>query len=224
VGAFSRDHRAPADILAEIAAFNETLGLLHHPRLPYLYGAWKAKKQAFRWIAGTARTRDLPGEAGGEPPPKEDGPPKNALSEAGTIMVKVLQHVMATLRASDRDKVAHGLPSRYWIVEDIDEFVQEFRVLAENKGLGGFPWATYDFTTMYEALEHDRLITGVMDAVSEAWGLKQTEIAHLTGRHPHDVHLRLGRAGWEEAAKVASAPGNPWFTLDDLQNALVFLL
>ena len=226
VGAFAHDPRSPAEILEEIAAFNDALGLRHWRRLPYLYGAWKAKKKAYRWIAGTARTRDSTEEPqeGAAPPPKEDVPPKNALSEAGTIMVKVLQHVMATLRASDRDRVARGLPSRYWIIEDIDEFVQEFRVLAEGKRLGGYPWATYDFTTMYEALEHDRLITGVMDAVCEAWGLKQTEVANLSGRHPLDVDLRLGRAGFEEATKVASAPGNPWFTVQGLQETLVFLL
>jgi len=54
---------------------------------------------------------------------------------------------------------------------------------------------------MYEALEHGRLIVGVMDAVCEAWGIKQTEIGHLTGRHPYDVDLRLGRSGWEEPTK-----------------------
>jgi len=46
---------------------------------------------------------------------------------------------------------------------------------------------------MYEVLDNGRLIVGVMDAVCEAWGIKQTEMDHLTGCHPHDVDLRLCR-------------------------------
>jgi len=55
VGAFAREDLPPRDLLERIRAFNDGLQLTHHKRLPYLYGAWKAKKQAFRWIAGTAR-------------------------------------------------------------------------------------------------------------------------------------------------------------------------
>ena len=41
-----------------MAAVNEELGVPHNNRLPYLYGAWKAKKKAFRWIAGTSKVQD----------------------------------------------------------------------------------------------------------------------------------------------------------------------
>eukprot|EP00667_Euglena_gracilis_P000109 EG_transcript_109 len=213
-GAFVPDARPPADLLEQIKALNDELQLLHHPRLPYLYGAWKAKKQAFRWIAGTARNQD---EGDHE---EEEGKPKNALSEVGGLMVKVLQVVMATLRRKDREAVGKGNKSRYWIIEDIDEFVQEFRVLAQSRALGAVPWATYDFTTMYEALEHEHLVHGVMAAVKEAWEEETTGKARDTGQHPRDVDLRLGAGGWHEAAKVKDAPGMPWFTLPRVEDTL----
>ena len=66
-----------------IRVFNEGLSLLHHNRLPYPDGTWKAKKKAFRWIAGTSRVQDAHPSAQGAPKPTNDGPPKNALTEVG---------------------------------------------------------------------------------------------------------------------------------------------
>ena len=157
---------AAEDVLEGIRVFNEGLGLLHHNRLPYLYGAWKAKKKAFRWIAGTSRVQDAP-SAQGAPKPTNDGPPKNALTEVGCLMTKVLQHVLRSLRSKDVGGRSGGGPTRYWVIEDIDEFVQEFRAMAT--AVAKVPWATYDFTTMYEALEHAKLTDGVVYAVTEAW-------------------------------------------------------
>ena len=131
-GAFGHETATADELLRRIEAFNQNLSLKHHKRLPYLYGAWKAKKQTFRWIAGTSRVQDGTHEA--EDNREEEGPPRNALSEAGKLMVKVLQTVMATLRGKDRQRVADGSPSRYWVIEDIDEFVQEFRVVAATLG------------------------------------------------------------------------------------------
>jgi len=78
-GAFGIERRTKREVLDEIRAFNEGLHLPQHERLPYLYGSWKAKKQAFRWIAGTSRVQDEQAQVQSE----EDGPPKNALSELG---------------------------------------------------------------------------------------------------------------------------------------------
>ena len=127
-GAFGVETRDKREVLEEIRAFNEGLHLPHHARLPYLYGSWKAKKQAFRWIAGTSRVQDVREESAVE----EDGPPKNALSELGEVMTKVLQRVTQTLRTKDIEGRSRGLPARFWVIEDIDEFVQEFRTLASD--------------------------------------------------------------------------------------------
>lgn len=56
--------------------------------LPCLYGAWKAKKQAFRWIAEAARNQD---EGDHE---EAEGKPKNALSAVGSLMAKALPMVI----------------------------------------------------------------------------------------------------------------------------------
>ena len=138
--------------------------------------------------------------------------------------MKALQAIMATLRRKDREAASRGGKSRYWVIEDIDEFVQEFRVLAQSQALNSVPWATYDFTTMYEALDHDRLVTGVMTAVKEAWAEEKHSWARHHGLHPDEVDLRLGAPGWEEATKVRDAPGVPWFTVQRLEDTLRFML
>ena len=47
VGAFRPESRSKVEVLNEILAYNEELGVRHHNRLPYLYGSWKAKKEGF---------------------------------------------------------------------------------------------------------------------------------------------------------------------------------
>ena len=149
-GAFVQETRRRQEVLAEIEEFNNSLSLLHHPRVPYLYGAWKAKKQAYRWIAGTSREQDDKRDPKDADVEEHKGPPKNALSEATAVMEKVMQQFLQALRTKDIERRGNGLPARYWVVEDIDEFVQEFRASASE--VAKHPWATYDFTTMYEAL------------------------------------------------------------------------
>ena len=73
--AFMPESRDRKEVLKEIQEFNESLSLQHHPRLPYLYGGWKAKKQAFRCIAGTSRTQDdKPSPQEAKQPPEEGAP------------------------------------------------------------------------------------------------------------------------------------------------------
>ena len=148
-GAFVVETSTRDAILGGLRSFNDSLGLKHHDRLPYLYGAWKAKKKAFRWIAGTSRVQDETPRGEGEDPDTK-GPPANALSEVGRVLVKALQHVLRSLRTKDRRGRSHGGPTRYWVAEDVQEVVEEFRTRASV--LAAVPWATYDFTTMYEAL------------------------------------------------------------------------
>jgi hypothetical protein len=107
--------------------------------------------------------------------PKEDGAPKNVMTNAASMLVPVFQHIFKTLRRKDLAARAQGKPARYWIIEDIDEFVQDFR--ANAAALATVPWATYDFTTMYEALEHSALLDGCMAAAQEAWDYEESCVA-----------------------------------------------
>ena len=223
-GAFSIVSSSRAEVLERIREQNEEFSLLHHGRLPYLYGAWKAKKEAFRWIAGTSKVQDEPDPSAQSNKRRktEEGPPKNALSELGRVMTSLLQVVLSSLREKDVERRGRGFPARYWVVTDIDEFVQEFRVLAPQ--LSQVPWATYDFTTMYEALEHPTLITGVMHAAKEAWEYETTKVASATGKRPEEVELRLGTSGFRESREVADGPGSLWFSPDLLRRTLEFML
>ena len=191
-GAFKQETRSREEVLEDLSQFNKDLQLNHHNRLPYLYGAWKAKKQAFRWIAGTSTVQD--DERAAEEVRKENEAPKNAMSEAGKVLVKVAQHILKALRAKDIERRGRALPARYWVVEDIDEFVQEFRANASE--IAKHPWATYDFTTMCEALQHDRLIEGCSAAASEAWEYMEARWALQEGLSRADAKLSLGSTGW----------------------------
>ena len=122
-GAFTRETRGRQEVYAEIRKFHNNLSLVHHPRVPYLYGAWKTKKQTYRWIAGTSREQDDKQDPTEEDTDKHKAPPKNALSEAAAVMVKVTQQVLHALRTKDVERRGNGLPARYWVVEDIDELV-----------------------------------------------------------------------------------------------------
>jgi hypothetical protein len=229
-GAFVVEQREVATVLSGIKALNDKLKAEHQDRLPYLYGAWKAKKEAFRWIAGTSRKQDpmpQPNQAEGRPnqeadKPKEDGPPKNALTDAATDLVKVWQHIFKSLRSMDILRRAHGRPARYWIVEDIDEFVQEFRTNAAE--LATVPWATYDFTTMYEALEHSSLIEGCMVAAADAWRHECNRVATTSGLRPEEVQLVLSSQGWAKPDPALETTAHVWYTQHLLREALTAML
>ena len=212
------EDREPAVILKEMEEFKQNLGFTHHNRLPYLYGAWKAKKQQFRWIAGTSRCQDEEDSTN----KAEDGPPKNALSAAGVVMTKVLQHVMKVLRNKDVEGRSRGQAARYWVTEDIDEFVQEFRALSGT--LSAVPWATYDFTTMYEALDHTKLLDGIMYAVGEAWEYEQHHVAQRLGKRPSEVELVLAQAGWYTIEQVQQYVEPQVFTMETLRKSFEFML
>jgi hypothetical protein len=214
------EQRSPATVLADIKQLNEELGAEHHERLPYLYGAWKAKKGTYRWIAGTSRTPDPPAAPGSSP--KEDGPPKNALTEAASDLVQVWQTIFKSLRSKDVQARARGKPARYWIIEDIDEFVQDFRANAAE--LANVPWATYDFTTMYEALEHAALIDGCMTAAKDAWEYERSRHAATNGLRKEDVNLVLSSKGWTVADPALDTTTCMWYTEETLRTTLTRML
>jgi hypothetical protein len=197
VGAYVREQKVREEVLAELKDFQKSQGAEEVLRLPYLYGAWKAKKGTYRWIAGTARQLDQPHPEQEGSSKKgagmEEGPPKNALTEVAKRMVRMSQHLLATLRKRDLERRSHGQPAHYCIVEDIEEFVTEFRQRAHE--LKSVPWATYDFTTMYEALDHERLVQQVMTAARDAWEWETTQVRGRMGEEAAD-RLRIGAAGW----------------------------
>ena len=219
-GAFVVVDQEPATTLAAIRDFNDALGMPHHARLPYLYGAWKAKKAQFRWIAGTSRMQDS--STKGESKSKEEGPPKNALTEVASVFVQVFQHIFKSLRAKDIEARARGEPARYWIIEDIDEFVQEFRANASE--LAAVPWATYDFTTMYEALEHSSLIGGCLEAAEEAWIHETAQVAVATGMQQGEVHLLISEKGWPKHVLEMQTSTTLWLNRERFQDVLTYML
>jgi hypothetical protein len=137
-------------------------------------------------------------------------------------MVKVLQHIFEVLRAKDVERRSQGHHPRYWVVQDIDEFVCEFR--ASATAMAKVPWATVDFTTMYEALEHDTLIDGCMQAATEAWDRAELSAAAAQGLATSQTQLCLGPSGWIDASKCKDSPKALWLTRDTMKKTLTFML
>ena len=154
--------------------------------------------------------------------PTQDEAPKNALTEVAQDMVKVMKFIFEALRKKDVERRSRGGKARYWVVQDIDEFVQEFRASATD--LATVPWATFDFTTMYEALEHNKLIHGCMMAAQEAWRDVERKRASATGRPIDQCAMCLGPSGWKSVEDVNKSPGGTWYTQQTLKDALAFML
>ena len=100
--------------------------------------------------------------------------------------------------------------------------MQEFRVAASE--LSKVPWATWDFTTMYESLEHQRLLDGCSEACLEAWAFQGEKVAQRLGLLPSEVDLRLGRNGWLAATEAAKLPEVTWFSQTTLRETLHTIL
>jgi hypothetical protein len=129
-------------------------------------------------------------------------------------MVKVFQHLLSTLQRKDQDRQSRGLPARYWVLDDIDAFVQEFRARAFE--LSKVPWATYDFTTMYEGLSHTSLITVWGMAAEEAWKYEE----EVRGEGP----LLLGASGWYRKSGISGDSSQLWLSIDKFLDCNMHLL
>jgi hypothetical protein len=144
------------------------------------------------------------------------------IAHIGAIFAIADAHSVTLLRCKDLDRRARGQPARYWIIEDIDEFVQEYR--ANTAEIATVPWATYDFTTMYEALEHTALIEGCMVAASDAWKHQRRRVAAESGSRVEDVRLALSAHGWAEEDPSLEDSPHMWYTEQRLREALTYML
>jgi hypothetical protein len=100
--------------------------------------------------------------------------------------------------------------------------VQEFRTNAAE--LATVPWATYDFTTMYEALEHSTLIEGCMVAAADAWKHECNRVAATNGLRPEEVQLVLSSQGWAKPDPALETTAHVWYTQPLLREALTTML
>jgi hypothetical protein len=100
--------------------------------------------------------------------------------------------------------------------------VQEFQEAAGT--LAAVPWATYDFNTMYEALDHKKLLEGVMHAVAEAWMYEHRSLAKGKGARADEIEVVLAEAGWYDKAELAAYTEAQYFTPERLRQTLEFML
>ena len=87
---FEEDTRPWEEIATTLEAEIESFGFKAGRGIPYNYGIWKAKKQKFRYIAGT---RSPPSAPGSENDRKRSGPPRSPTYFLCKALVKVLDRV-----------------------------------------------------------------------------------------------------------------------------------
>ena len=100
--------------------------------------------------------------------------------------------------------------------------MQDFRANAAE--LANVPWATYDFTTMYEALEHPALIEGCMVAAKDAWEYECNRHAIANGLRKEDVVLVLSSKGWAVQDPALNNTTCMWYTEHTLRTTLTRML
>ena len=92
--------------------------------------------------------------------------------------------MMLTLEAKDiREFRPQGI-KRYWVVTSVDPVVKHIKI--HQQRLSKHAVWTRNFETMYTNLEHDRLIYGVRQAVTEAFQYQQQRL-----RAQHSPKLTL---------------------------------
>ena len=163
------------EVLQRHKVWNDAHKYKHNENLPYLYAVPKMHKNPpkFRYIAGVASVK------------RDQDPQQPRLSnvervllrssnnaacsttEASKALSKYLQTIMEVL--TEKDKVLYNMHGyrRCWFVTNIDNafiYIKDNVVLLKDKSP-----RTFDFTTMYTQLKHDRIINNVGWAIQEAF-------------------------------------------------------
>ena len=192
---------------------NKTRDFRHADNLPYIYGMWKVHKQSFRWIAGSCR-RNLRTQ----PVDTESTASFNRTTAASKRLSCLLSQVIYSLqRHSEMEQLHSGF--RYcWITRVIDEVATKLRV-SSQQFRGRHP-RTFDFTTMYTQLPHDRLKVNVMTAVRKAFTFESE--CRARNRRDDDVVLewvdQINDAKWEVRRRAL------FYTVNDIRELVDFVV
>jgi hypothetical protein len=140
-------------IAAQLEAQVDKFGFKPGKGIPYNYGIWKAKKNKFRYIAGTRSPP--PTEANNESQAKK-GPPRSPAYFLCKALVKVLDHVGSSLQAADEQRQRDIGLKCYWPINSVNQFSRLVRTHSADVARHGME--TYDFSTMYTAFKQDIIL------------------------------------------------------------------
>ena len=165
-----------ASVLKRHQTVNELFKLGHENRFPYLYGLVKLHKPSpkMRWIAGVSATSESPIATKA---PQTTTKASASLTRLHKETSNILKAIMRTLLDKDLTHRQKTGIRRYFIVESASEVAfdikQNYANLTKKKPV------TYDFSTMYTALPHEKLKCEVKKAVKEAFSYATSLSAKL---------------------------------------------
>ena len=202
---FEEDARTWEQVATSLEQDIESRGFKAGKGIPYNYGIWKAKKQKFRFIAGTRsapRSRDDNTDS-----TKRKEPPRSPTYSLCKALVRVLDHVGTSLQAVDEQRQRETGLRCYWPIDSVNQFSRYVRTHAAEVARNGM--ATYDFSTMYTAFDQDVICKNVMAAFKEAQLFEASRCPTGTGMP------NITEGGW--------VFGDGW-TLEDVEGMLKFSL
>ena len=87
--------------------------------------------------------------------------PECSTTAASVWLDNELKKVMTLLEVKDRKLIAEQGISRYWIIEDMENFFQDIKIKDAMGQLKGKKPRTTDFTTMYTSLKQVDIVNNV---------------------------------------------------------------
>ena len=161
------------EIMNKHKIFNNKYKHEHIDNLSYLYWIAKFHKNPPkpRFIAGVSNTYNPTPNA---PLPhtlegrflREVHKAKNSTTAASTYLSRQLQIVMKLLQQKDQQLFEREGYRRCWFIRSVEEVYLEIK--ANQDYLNIKRPRTFDFTTMYTNLEHERIIANVRSTIQEA--------------------------------------------------------
>jgi hypothetical protein len=188
------------EVVKDVERQLNVIGFKPGKGIPYNYGIWKAKKQKFRYIAGT-RAPPPAGEVRQEN--RKPEPPRAPTYFLGKALVKVLDHVCNSLKAFNEIRERETGLQCYLSIKSVNEFTRLVRIHSAEVAQQGL--ATYDFTTMYTSFDQQFILGNIMKAYKQAQDFEASRCP--TGNEPPN----MTEGGW--------VFGEGW-SLDDVESML----
>ncbi|KAJ9440256.1 hypothetical protein DIPPA_05538 [Diplonema papillatum] len=168
----------PQQVIARHEAYLEREGLHPSNVLPYLYGTLKLHKEvtSMRYIAGVSRKNCVDTDAENDDA-KRDARPKTTFSsttDAQLDLTGLLKTIMGTLRREDDIRFNATGYRFFWITESSDDTA--FFLKTHVDELAQLDAGTFDFTTMYDQLELEELLSTVADTINEAFAAEAARL------------------------------------------------
>ena len=165
---FTRVLDPPAVVLQRICTTTRTLNLPGPPTFPYLYSTLKLHKSTpkFRYISGVSKKNVVSGLTDSQSTDYMNFS-ASVLTNAQSDLCGCLKSILNGLQVIDNDQAKSTGIRMFWVIQSSDTAALFLKKHARI--VSGLHMRTYDFTTMYDKLEHSDIQTELHHAIDEVF-------------------------------------------------------